>query len=47
MVLVVIIHFGLVKRLFLKGYSTLAINLPGHGDNKSKGLSSIDEMAHI
>ena len=30
---------------FFKGYSTLAINLPGHGDNKEKGLSSIDEMA--
>ena len=30
---------------FFKGYSTLAINLPGHGDNKSKGLSSIDDMA--
>ena len=30
---------------FFKGYSTLAINLPGHGDNKDKGLSSIDEMA--
>ena len=30
---------------FFKGYSTLAINLPGHGDNNDKGLSSIDEMA--
>ena len=30
---------------FFKGYSTLAINLPGHGDNKEKGLSSIDDMA--
>ena len=23
---------------FFKGYSTLAINLPGHGDNKEKKL---------
>ena len=30
---------------FFKGYSTLSINLPGHGDNKKKGLSSIDDMA--
>ena len=30
---------------FFKGYSTLAINLPGHGDNKNRGLSSIDKMA--
>jgi len=30
---------------FFKGYSTLAINFPGHGDNSGKGLSSIDEMA--
>ena len=31
---------------FFKGYSTLAINLPGHGNNKEKKLSSIEEMAH-
>ena len=33
----VIPHFGLclIDTIF-KGYSTLAINLPGHGDNKSK-----------
>ena len=26
---------------FFKGYSTLAINLPGHGDNKEKGLNQL------
>ena len=30
---------------FFKGYSVLAINLPGHGDNKDEGLKSIEEMA--
>ena len=30
---------------FFKGYSTLAINLPGHGDNKEQRLSSIEDMA--
>ncbi|MBF97116.1 MAG: putative aminoacrylate hydrolase RutD [Alphaproteobacteria bacterium MarineAlpha9_Bin4] len=30
---------------FFRGYSTLAVNLPGHGDNNDRGLSSIDEMA--
>ena len=30
---------------FFRGFSTLAINLPGHGDNNKKGLSSIDDMA--
>ena len=27
---------------FFKGYSVLAINLPGHGDNKDEGLKSIE-----
>ncbi|MDC3024194.1 alpha/beta hydrolase [Alphaproteobacteria bacterium] len=31
---------------FFKGYSVLAINLPGHGDNKDKGLKSIEDMAN-
>ena len=31
---------------FLKAYSTLAINFPGHGDNIDKGLKTIDEMAN-
>ena len=30
---------------YFKGFSTLAINFPGHGDHGGKGLSSIDEMA--
>ena len=29
---------------YFKGFS-LAINFPGHGDHRGKGLSSIDEMA--
>ena len=29
---------------YFKGYSTLAINLPGHGDDHNKGLPSIDTM---
>ena len=38
--------WSLLNRYYhFKGYSTLAINLPGHGDNKDKGLVSIDEMA--
>tara|TARA_B100001248_G_C27395594_1_gene465310 strand:- start:2600 stop:3376 length:777 start_codon:yes stop_codon:yes gene_type:complete len=31
---------------FFRGYSTLAINFPGHGDNMDKGLKTIDEMAN-
>ncbi len=30
---------------FFRGFSTLAINLPGHGDNNEKGLATIDDMA--
>lgn len=30
---------------FFRGFSTLAINLPGHGDSNEKGLATIDDMA--
>ena len=38
--------FGLyLIDFFFRGFSTLAISLPGHGDNFEKGLNSIDDMA--
>ena len=38
--------WALLNRFFFfRGFSTLAISLPGHGDNFEKGLNSIDDMA--
>ena len=37
--------WAMLNRFIFLRIFNLAINLPGHGDNKEKGLSSIDEMA--